>query len=245
MQLPVYFYCLLNSVRSILDEYVACQALGMSAEAPVIVVKELEFRNFIPKPKMPIIKSGPTTNLNQSDIASLISLGWVIEPPRGTKEGAYEQYKSLTSDRKGAIFGNSVKEQIPVQHRLAESSAEINAAVLIYENINNTFVGHPLIENITTSKTDINNLPIKDKKIISVFPGSRKSEINVLLPILIDFIILMNKKKFEYNFVFHTTDEPVPGCGPQACPPDPAARYSCIGSPCPPLRRTGPCRRNR
>ena len=75
------------------------------------------------------------------------------------------------------------------------------------EKIYNTFVGHPLIENITTSKTDINNLPIKDKKIISVFPGSRKSEINVLLPILIDFIILMNKKKFEYNFVFHTRDE--------------------------------------
>ncbi len=75
------------------------------------------------------------------------------------------------------------------------------------EKIYNTFVGHPLIENITTSKTDINNLPIKDKKIISVFPGSRKSEINVLLPILIDFIILMNKNKFEYNFVFHTTDE--------------------------------------
>ncbi len=75
------------------------------------------------------------------------------------------------------------------------------------EKIYNTFVGHPLIENITTGKTDINNLPIKDKKIISVFPGSRKSEINVLLPILIDFIILMNKKKFKYNFVFHTTDE--------------------------------------
>ena len=75
------------------------------------------------------------------------------------------------------------------------------------EKIYNTFVGHPLIENITTGKADINNLPIKDKKIISVFPGSRKSEINVLLPILIDFIILMNKKKFEYYFVFHTTDE--------------------------------------
>ncbi len=60
-----------------------------------------------------------------------------LGPLIGATEGAYEQYKSLTSDRKGAIFGNSVKEQIPVQHRLAESSAEINAAVLIYENINN------------------------------------------------------------------------------------------------------------
>ena len=32
---------------SILDQYVACEALGMSAEAPVIVVKELESKNFI------------------------------------------------------------------------------------------------------------------------------------------------------------------------------------------------------
>jgi len=32
---------------SIVDEYTACEALGMSAEAPVIVVKELESRSFI------------------------------------------------------------------------------------------------------------------------------------------------------------------------------------------------------
>ena len=32
---------------SILDQYSACEALGMSAEAPVVVVKELEHRNFI------------------------------------------------------------------------------------------------------------------------------------------------------------------------------------------------------
>mgnify|MGYP001162633057 FL=1 len=63
----------------------------------------LEFRNFIPKPKMPVIKSGPATNLNQSDIASLISLGWVIEPPRGTKEGAYEQYTRLMLDVQGKL----------------------------------------------------------------------------------------------------------------------------------------------
>ena len=75
------------------------------------------------------------------------------------------------------------------------------------ENIKNTFVGHPLIENIDTNKTDITNLISKDKKIISVMPGSRKSEISVLLPILIDFIIMMNNKDFNYSFVFHATDE--------------------------------------
>ena len=32
---------------SILDQYSACEAIGMSAEAPVVVVKELEHRNFI------------------------------------------------------------------------------------------------------------------------------------------------------------------------------------------------------
>ena len=75
------------------------------------------------------------------------------------------------------------------------------------ENITNTFVGHPLIEETKTSKTDLNNLISKEKKIISIFPGSRKSETNVLLPILVDFIKLMNKQNFDYNFIFHATDE--------------------------------------
>ncbi len=75
------------------------------------------------------------------------------------------------------------------------------------ENIKNTFVGHPLIEDIGTNKTDISNLISKNKKIISIFPGSRKSETNVLLPILIEFISLMNKKESNYSFVFHATDE--------------------------------------
>ena len=75
------------------------------------------------------------------------------------------------------------------------------------ENIKNTFVGHPLIENTGLNKTDINNLVSKDKKIISIFAGSRNSETNVLLPILVQFIIMMNKKDPDYNFVFHATDE--------------------------------------
>ena len=75
------------------------------------------------------------------------------------------------------------------------------------ENVKNTFVGHPLIENTGLNKTDINNLVSKDKKIISIFAGSRNSETNVLLPILVQFIILMNKKDPNYNFVFHATDE--------------------------------------
>ena len=75
------------------------------------------------------------------------------------------------------------------------------------ENIKNTFVGHPLIEKKDNAKITLDNLISKDKKIISLFPGSRKSETKVLLPILLDFIKLMNKKNFNYSFVFHATDE--------------------------------------
>tara|TARA_B100001996_G_C18647099_1_gene587851 strand:- start:366 stop:1499 length:1134 start_codon:yes stop_codon:yes gene_type:complete len=75
------------------------------------------------------------------------------------------------------------------------------------ENINNTFVGHPLIENNQSNKTNIESIIPKDKKIISLFPGSRKSETNVLIPILINFIKLMNKRHEGYFFYFHATEE--------------------------------------
>ena len=74
------------------------------------------------------------------------------------------------------------------------------------ENILNTFVGHPLLEQNKNSKIDLSSLINKDKKIISLFAGSRNSETNVLLPILCDFIKLMNKKFNDYSFVFHATD---------------------------------------
>ena len=75
------------------------------------------------------------------------------------------------------------------------------------EDIPNTFVGHPLLEQNKKSKIDLSSLINKDKKIISIFAGSRNSETNVLLPILCDFIKLMNIKFNDYNFVFHATDE--------------------------------------
>ena len=75
------------------------------------------------------------------------------------------------------------------------------------ENIQNTFVGHPLIENNKKVKTSLENMAIKGKKIISIFPGSRKSEITVLLPIQLKFIKLMNNKYPDHFFIFHSTDE--------------------------------------
>ena len=75
------------------------------------------------------------------------------------------------------------------------------------ENITNTFVGHPLLEKNVRTKTDLSHMISKDKKIISLFAGSRSSETNLLLPILIDFVKLMNEKFNDYLFVFHATEK--------------------------------------
>ena len=72
------------------------------------------------------------------------------------------------------------------------------------ESIKNTFVGHPLLDKKNISKIDISNLISDDKRIISIFPGSRISELNVLLPILIDFVKLMNEQYENMIFVFHS-----------------------------------------
>ncbi len=73
------------------------------------------------------------------------------------------------------------------------------------EHLKNTFVGHPLLDY---SEKDI-NVEIKDfvkkKNIVSLFPGSRESEINILLPILIEFIKKMNLKDNSYYYIFHST----------------------------------------
>ena len=75
------------------------------------------------------------------------------------------------------------------------------------ENIKNTFIGHPLIEKDEKVKTVLNDLISKEKKIISIFPGSRKSETSVLLPILLNFVKLMNMRDNNYSYVIHAIDE--------------------------------------
>ena len=75
------------------------------------------------------------------------------------------------------------------------------------ESIPNTFVGHPLLENECKNRIDLSGIISKDKRIISLFSGSRLSEVNLLLPILVDFINLMNTKFDDYLFVFHATKE--------------------------------------
>ena len=75
------------------------------------------------------------------------------------------------------------------------------------ENIQSTFTGHPLLEKNERSKIDVFQIIKNHKKIISLFPGSRRSEVEILLPILIDFVKMMNIKYKDIFYVFHSTSE--------------------------------------
>ena len=77
------------------------------------------------------------------------------------------------------------------------------------EDIQSTFTGHPLLEEQDKSKVDISQVIKDNKKIFSIYPGSRLSEINVLTPILFEFVKIMNVKYKDLFFVFHSTKEHV------------------------------------
>ena len=77
------------------------------------------------------------------------------------------------------------------------------------EGIQSTFTGHPLLEEHEKSKVDISQIIKDNKKIFSIYPGSRLSEINVLTPILFEFVKKMNEKYKDLFFVFHSTSEHV------------------------------------
>ena len=75
------------------------------------------------------------------------------------------------------------------------------------EQVSCEFVGHPLLEDKEQSKIDINQIIGKNKALISVFAGSRKSEVSILMPILLNFIKLMNEMYNDITYVFHSTIE--------------------------------------
>ena len=102
------------------------------------------------------------------------------------------------------------------EHRVKQLKSFLDHILLLFpfekkyfdkENIKSTFTGHPLLEEQEKTKMDISQIIKKDKKIFSIYPGSRMSEINVLLPILLEFVKLMNEKYTDIFFIFHSTTE--------------------------------------
>ena len=75
------------------------------------------------------------------------------------------------------------------------------------ENLLNTFVGHPLLDEEIKCNIKLDNIINDNKKYISLFAGSRESEIKMHAPILFKFIKKMNEKEKNFNFIFHSTDK--------------------------------------
>ena len=126
-----------------------------------------------------------------------------------------KKVKKINSNIKTIHF---VSPQVWVwrEHRVKDLKSFLDHVLLLFpfekkyfdkENIKSTFTGHPLLENNEKSKIDISQIIKDHKKIISIFPGSRQSEIDVLLPILTDFIKMMNEKYKDVFYVFHSTSE--------------------------------------
>ena len=104
------------------------------------------------------------------------------------------------------------------EHRVKQLKSFLNHVLLLFpfekkyfekEGIQCTFTGHPLLEEQSKSNVDISQIIKDNKKIFSIYPGSRLSEINVLTPILFEFVKMMNEKYKDLFFAFHSTAEHV------------------------------------
>ena len=104
------------------------------------------------------------------------------------------------------------------EHRVKQLKSFLDHVLLLFpfekkyfdkEGIQSTFTGHPLLEEENKSKVDITQIIKDNKKIFSIYPGSRLSEVNVLTPILFEFVKKMNEKYKDLFFIFHSTSEHV------------------------------------
>jgi len=104
------------------------------------------------------------------------------------------------------------------EHRVKQLKSFLDHVLLLFpfekkyfdkEEVQSTFTGHPLLEEEHKNKIDISQIIKDNKKIFSIYPGSRLSEINILIPILFEFIKKMNEKYKDLFFVFHSSIEHV------------------------------------
>lgn len=65
----------------------------------------LEFKAFIPRPKLPqVLSKGPATTLSRDDIISLTSAGWIIKAPKEkTEETPPEEVVRLTQEVRASL----------------------------------------------------------------------------------------------------------------------------------------------
>ena len=104
------------------------------------------------------------------------------------------------------------------EHRVKKLKSFLDHILLLFpfekkyfdkEGIKTTFTGHPLLEEQGKGKIDVSQVIKDNKKIFSIYPGSRLTEIKTLIPILLKFVKMMNEKYKDIFFVFHSTVEHV------------------------------------
>ena len=96
--------------------------------------------------------------------------------------------------------GNRIQKKL-IKYNIKKDIELFNLIKLNFQKI------EQISPRIQKNKIDLNQLAKKDKKIFSIYPGSRLSEIKVLTPILFEFIKLMNKNYNDLLFVLHSTSE--------------------------------------
>ena len=88
-------------------------------------------------------------------------------------------------------------------NRAKKISSYVNNLFVLYpfekkyfspHGIKTYFIGHPLLETLNKNKVFINN---KKKKYISIFPGSRKNEINIHLDLILSSLL-----EYKEEFIF-------------------------------------------
>tara|TARA_B100001146_G_scaffold9127_1_gene7556 strand:+ start:1999 stop:3126 length:1128 start_codon:yes stop_codon:yes gene_type:complete len=187
------------------------KALGIKS---IYDLKEVTYLGFT-KVLLNIIKIKKKINVTVDKIIEFKpDILFTVDSPDFTLRVA-EKVKKINPNIKTIHF---VAPQVWIwrEHRIKKLKSFLDHVLLLFpfekkyfdkENIQSTFIGHPLLENIEKSKIDISQIIKDNKKIISIFPGSRQSEIDILLPILIDFISMMNDKYKDIFYVFHSTSE--------------------------------------
>ena len=65
----------------------------------------------------------------------LYQKSWFLAPLLGTARGALQSYLEQTRRRTGRLLGESIVTQVPVQVRIGEASAQLDAAALIFADV--------------------------------------------------------------------------------------------------------------
>lgn len=80
---------------------------------------------------------------------------WMIGPLLGCAEGAFDAYVAATKKKVGAMTKITVADQPTVQERLSESSAELDCARMMFDNITNTLHGAGLERRPLTAEEGV------------------------------------------------------------------------------------------